>query len=65
MLIFSISSILDVEWIFLPDDMKAYVVGQGGNTRKKIQLASGCIIQYINDWASFGGYPKDRKRGIE
>lgn len=40
-----------------------YALGQKGNTRIKLQCASGCIIQYVGMWALFGGTALEQKRG--
>jgi len=40
-----------------------YALGQKGNTRIKLQCASGCIIQYVGMWALLGGTALEQKRG--
>jgi len=53
-----------VEFVKLEKDMLGYALGKRGNTRQKLQVASGCVIQYIGIWAAFGGGEKDRERGM-
>lgn len=52
-----------VTWMELDNEMLGYALGKGGETRLKLQIASGCIIQYIGDWAAFGGRKADQERG--
>eukprot|EP00494_Astrolonche_serrata_P030976 UN31244 len=47
----------------LPKDMLGFVLGAKGATRQKLEISSGCIIQYIGDYVSFGGTKTDQKRG--
>merc|ERR1712034_37297 len=37
--------------------------GRGGETRIKLEIASGCIIQYIGLWAAFAGRKDQQERG--
>jgi len=54
-----------VDYLKLRHEFLGYALGQKGNTRKKLQIASGAIIQYIGLWAVFGGTPAECKRGKE
>jgi len=53
-----------VEYVQLEKDMLGYALGKRGDTRHKLAVASGCVIQYIGLWAAFGGHAKDRERGM-
>lgn len=44
------------------DDELSYALGKGGGTRKKLALASGCILQYVGHWAFLAGTGKERSR---
>jgi len=52
-----------VSWMLLPPKLVGYALGKRGTTREKLEVASGCIIHYIGQWAAFGGTRKDRRRG--
>lgn len=52
-----------VSWLELKSDMVGYALGRGGETRIKLEIASGCIIQYIGLWASFAGKKAEQERG--
>jgi len=47
----------------LDPDILGYALGKRGDTRIKLEVASGCIIQYIGRWAAFGGTESEQKRG--
>jgi len=53
----------DVSYMKLDDSTLGYALGKGGDTRHKLQTASGCIIQYIGCWAAFGGTADEQSRG--
>jgi len=52
-----------VDFMELDPKTLGYALGKGGNTRHKLEIASGCIIQYIGMWSAFGGTKEERKRG--
>jgi len=52
-----------VDFMRIEKSSLGYALGQGGNTRIKLQIASGCIIQYIGIWAAFGGTRDEQERG--
>lgn len=52
-----------VSWKKLGKDLIGYALGRGGDTRIKLQIASGCVIQYVGHWAAFGGTAEDQNRG--
>jgi len=52
-----------VSWLKLEADMVGYALGRRGETRIKLQIASGCIIQYIGLWAAFAGRKDQQERG--
>eukprot|EP00494_Astrolonche_serrata_P030834 UN31102 len=52
-----------VEFMRLPEEFLGFVLGAKGITRLKLQMSSGCIIEYIGKWAAFGGHKEDQKRG--
>eukprot|EP00494_Astrolonche_serrata_P006653 UN06677 len=52
-----------VDFMKIPREYLGFVLGRKGATRLKLQVASGCIIQYIGQWAAFGGTATDRERG--
>merc|ERR1719473_1090290 len=47
---------------YLKDEDVAYALGKGGTTRMKLQVSSGCILQYIGNYAVLAGTGKQRKR---
>lgn len=47
---------------FLRDEELSYALGKDGSTRKKIEQASGAILQYVGNVAYIGGTQKERKR---
>lgn len=44
-------------------DEVSYALGKQGSTRKKLERASDCIIQYVGPVAVYSGFKKNRKRG--
>lgn len=48
--------------IIFKDDELSYALGKGGTTRKKLALASGCILQYVGHVAFLAGTLKERRR---
>jgi len=55
-----------VSFVPLQEDMLGFVLGRKGATRKKLEISSGCIIEYISKcWVVFGGTKEDQQRGID
>lgn len=52
-----------VTWVKLESKMIGYALGKRGETRMKLQVASGCVMQYIGHWAAFGGRLAEQERG--
>jgi len=52
-----------VDFMKLERGILGYALGKGGYTRQKLQTASHCIIQYVGNWAAFGGTAEERGRG--
>lgn len=48
--------------IIFKDDELSYALGKQGTTRKKLALASGCILQYVGHVAFMAGTLKERRR---
>merc|ERR1719446_584666 len=46
----------------LRDNELSYALGSQGYTRKKLQAASGCIVQYVGNVAFFAGEYEERRR---
>jgi len=44
------------------DDELSYALGKQGGTRKKLEKASGCIVQYVGHTAFFSGTRPERRR---
>ncbi|CAJ1362607.1 unnamed protein product [Effrenium voratum] len=44
------------------DDELSYALGKQGGTRKKLERASGCIVQYVGHTALFSGTRTERRR---
>ena len=42
-----------------------YALGKGGNTRRKLERASGALIEYVGYHAFIAGTPGERRRGLE
>lgn len=49
----------------LKDDELSYALGKQGSTRKKLALASGCIIQYVGHICFLAGTLPERSRAKE
>ncbi|CAJ1330902.1 unnamed protein product, partial [Effrenium voratum] len=47
------------------DDELSYALGKQGSTRKKLALASGCIIQYVGHVCFLAGTMAERRRAKE
>eukprot|EP00442_Polarella_glacialis_P011043 CAMPEP_0115090494 /NCGR_PEP_ID=MMETSP0227-20121206/25462_1 /TAXON_ID=89957 /ORGANISM="Polarella glacialis, Strain CCMP 1383" /LENGTH=282 /DNA_ID=CAMNT_0002481649 /DNA_START=1 /DNA_END=852 /DNA_ORIENTATION=+ len=48
--------------IIFKDDELSYALGKEGSTRKKLEIASGAVCQYVGHVAFIAGELKDRKR---
>merc|ERR1719401_589053 len=55
----------DTERIIFKDDELSYALGKEGTTRKKLELASGGIIQYVGHICFLAGTRKERRRSRE
>merc|ERR1719271_1378187 len=51
-----------VDTFYLKDEDVAYALGKGGSTRVKLAVSSGCILQYIGNYACLAGKKKERDR---
>ncbi|CAE8583178.1 unnamed protein product [Polarella glacialis] len=51
--------------IIFKEDELSYALGKQGGTRKKLALASGCIIQYVGHVCFLAGERAERKRARE
>eukprot|EP00929_Paragymnodinium_shiwhaense_P088678 TRINITY_DN489_c0_g2_i1.p1 TRINITY_DN489_c0_g2~~TRINITY_DN489_c0_g2_i1.p1 ORF type:complete len:593 (+),score=131.12 TRINITY_DN489_c0_g2_i1:75-1853(+) len=52
----------DTDRLILKDDELSYSLGKQGTTRKKIEMASACILEYVGNIAFIAGTYKERKR---
>eukprot|EP00933_Yihiella_yeosuensis_P015131 TRINITY_DN13306_c1_g4_i1.p1 TRINITY_DN13306_c1_g4~~TRINITY_DN13306_c1_g4_i1.p1 ORF type:complete len:681 (+),score=118.37 TRINITY_DN13306_c1_g4_i1:112-2154(+) len=52
----------DTDRMSLRDDELSYALGKDGSTRRKLEIASGCILQYVGHIAYIAGTRKERKR---
>merc|ERR1712007_52790 len=52
----------DTERMIFRDDELSYALGKEGTTRKKLELAAGCILQYVGHVCFIAGTYKERKR---
>eukprot|EP00931_Biecheleriopsis_adriatica_P086504 TRINITY_DN61167_c0_g1_i1.p1 TRINITY_DN61167_c0_g1~~TRINITY_DN61167_c0_g1_i1.p1 ORF type:complete len:682 (-),score=120.89 TRINITY_DN61167_c0_g1_i1:29-2050(-) len=52
----------DTDRMIFRDDELSYALGKDGATRKKLELASGAILQYVGHVAYIGGTLKERRR---
>merc|ERR1712048_1081828 len=52
----------DTDRLLLRDDELSYALGKEGATRKKLELASGAILQYVGHFAFIAGDLKERRR---
>lgn len=48
--------------IIFKDDELSYALGKQGSTRKKLAMASGCILQYVGHVCFMAGSLKERRR---
>jgi len=55
----------DTDRLIFQDEEVSYALGKEGATRKKLELTSGAILQYVGNVAYIAGSPKDRRRGQE
>merc|ERR1719502_2184889 len=55
----------DTDRMIFKDDELSYALGKEGSTRKKLQAAAGCIIQYVGHVCFIAGTLKERKRAKE
>merc|ERR1719247_1373789 len=46
----------------LKDEDVSFALGKQGSTRMKLETASGCITQFVGNWAHFAGTDKERAR---
>jgi len=54
-----------IDIMYLKDEEISYALGARGITRKKLEKASDCVIQYVGNYAHFAGDKKERARGRE
>merc|ERR1719223_2386135 len=52
----------DTERLIFRDDELSYALGKEGSTRKKLETASGGILQYVGHTAFMAGTLKERRR---
>ena len=52
----------DVDWMPLEVQDYSYALGTKGATRKKLAIASGCILEYVGHIACMCGSKKERRR---
>jgi hypothetical protein len=53
----------DTDTFPIPSADLSFALGQKGSMRKKLALASGCIIEYVGEVAFFAGTLEERSRG--
>eukprot|EP00747_Dinoflagellata_sp_TGD_P017932 gnl/TRDRNA2_/TRDRNA2_126155_c2_seq3.p1 gnl/TRDRNA2_/TRDRNA2_126155_c2~~gnl/TRDRNA2_/TRDRNA2_126155_c2_seq3.p1 ORF type:complete len:224 (+),score=47.57 gnl/TRDRNA2_/TRDRNA2_126155_c2_seq3:74-673(+) len=53
---------LDMDRLLFNDDEVSYALGKEGTTRKKLESASGAVLQYVGHVAYIFGSYKERKR---
>merc|ERR1719247_247413 len=46
----------------MTDEEVSFALGQGGSTRKKIAKASGCVLEYVGNFAYMAGSLAERRR---
>merc|ERR1719247_86262 len=46
----------------LKDEDVSFALGKQGSTRMKLETASGCITQFVGNWAHFAGTAEERQR---
>merc|ERR1719343_1490834 len=59
---FSDEKAFAIDRIVFKDDELSYALGKQGTTRKKLALASACILQYVGHVAFMAGTLKERRR---
>merc|ERR1712187_502219 len=52
----------DTDRLIFQDEEVSYALGKEGATRKKLELTSGAILQYVGNVACIAGAIKERKR---
>eukprot|EP00435_Cladocopium_sp_Y103_P047554 s787_g14.t1 len=62
---FSDSKGFSTDRMIFKDDELSYALGKQGSTRKKLALASGCIIQYVGHVCFLAGTMAERRRAKE
>lgn len=62
---FSDSKGFATDRMIFKDDELSYALGKQGSTRKKLALASGCIIQYVGHVCFLAGTIAERRRAKE
>ena len=53
----------DTDTVPIPEENLSFALGQKGSIRKKLAIASGCIIEYIGECAYLSGSLVERARG--
>ena len=53
----------DTDSFPIPERELSFALGQKGSIRKKLAVASGCILEYVGDVAYFSGTLSERNRG--
>ena len=53
----------DTDTFPIPQDELSFALGNKGSMRKKLAMASGCIIEYVGDVAFFSGTLVERSKG--
>jgi len=54
--------LFDTDRLIFRDEELSYALGKDGATRKKLELASGAILQYVGHVAFIAGYLAERRR---
>merc|ERR1719487_1038771 len=52
----------DTDRMIFKDDELSYCLGKQGSTRKKLERASGAILEYVGHVAFIAGTQKERRR---
>uniref|UniRef100_A0A7S4Q631 K Homology domain-containing protein n=1 Tax=Alexandrium monilatum TaxID=311494 RepID=A0A7S4Q631_9DINO len=47
------------------EEIMPYALGKNGGTRRKLMLASGCIVQYLGNYAVMSGTKEEQTRATE
>lgn len=53
----------DTDSFPIPEDELSFALGNKGSMRKKLAMASGCIIEYVGEVAYFSGTLTERSKG--